>query len=199
MIIQLKWEMDEKIKIFLKSFKLKIVTTLIITDKILIKKVIFLFIWDKINKGISFWMVRIIMNELYSKVSLININQEWKGIIANLIIKAILINVSLIIEKFIIVIEEAIKNIIEENDWIIKYVIILLQFSILFSFKIGINIIMFISIISQKINQLLEEIEIIIVNIIIHFIKFLKKINKGINHFWGMNPLAFLAYFILKS
>lgn len=56
------------------------------------------------------------MNELYSKVSLININQEWKGIIANLIIKAILINVSLIIEKFIIVIEEAIKNIIEEND-----------------------------------------------------------------------------------
>lgn len=158
MIIQLKWEMDEKIKIFLKSFKLKIITTLIITDKILIKKVILLFIWDKINKGISFWMVRIIMKELYSKVSLININQEWKGIIANLIIKAILINVSLIIEKFIIVIEEAIKNIIEENDWIIKYVIILLQFSILFSFKIGINIIMFISIISQKINQLFLKI-----------------------------------------
>lgn len=57
----------------------------------------------------------------------------------------------------------------------------------------GINIIMFISIIIQKMNQLFEEIEIIIVNIIIHFIKILKKINKGVNHFWGMNPLACLS------
>lgn len=40
-------------------------------------------------------------------------------------------------------------------------------------------------------NQLFDEIEIIIEIMIIHFIKFLKKINKGIVHFWGMNPLAY--------
>lgn len=83
------------------------------------------------------------------------------------------------------------KNIMEENDWIIKYVIILLQFSILLFFIIGIKTIIFISIIIQKMNQLFDEIEIIIEIMIIHFIKFLKKINKGIVHFWGMNPLAY--------
>lgn len=99
--------------------------------------------------------------------------------------------ISLIIENLDKIITENIKNIMDENDWTIKYVIILLQFCILFWFIIGINIIIFISIIIQKMNQFLEEIEITIVIKIIHFIKILKKINKGINHFWGMNPLAF--------
>lgn len=104
-----------------------------------------------------------------------------------------LIKVSLIINEFINIIEDLIKNKIEENDWMIKYEIILFELSILFIFKIGINTNIFISIITQKINQLFEEIEMIIVNIIIHFIKFLKKINKGIYHFWGMNPLALFS------
>lgn len=70
--------------------------------------------------------------------------------------------------------------------------------TIFFLFLIkGINIKRFNSIINQKINQEFDENEIIIVIKISHFIKFLKKINKGIIHFWGMNPLALnLAYFI---
>lgn len=57
-------------------------------------------------------------------------------------------------------------------------------------FKIGINNNKFISIINQKINHEDEEKEIKIVNKINHIIIILKKINKGMNHFWGMNPLA---------
>lgn len=72
-----------------------------------------------------------------------------------------------------------IKNKDEENDWIMKQMIIELQFLILQLFIIGMNLIKFISIDNQQINHEFEEIEIKIVIIIIHIINFLKKINKG--------------------
>lgn len=63
-IIHLKWETDEKIRIFLKSFKLKIIIDLKISEIILIMNVISLFILLKINNGMTFCIERIIINEL---------------------------------------------------------------------------------------------------------------------------------------
>lgn len=54
MIIQLKWEIDLKIKIFLNIFKLKIIMDLNIKDKILTNIEISVFILNKIKSGIIF-------------------------------------------------------------------------------------------------------------------------------------------------
>lgn len=53
-IIQLKWEIDLKIKIFLKILKLKIIIELNINDMILINNEISIFILSKMKRGITF-------------------------------------------------------------------------------------------------------------------------------------------------
>lgn len=53
-IIQLKWEIDLKIKIFFKILKLKIIIELNINDMILINNEISIFILSKMKRGITF-------------------------------------------------------------------------------------------------------------------------------------------------
>lgn len=132
----------------------------------MIKKIIiFLLItFIIIINGIIFWIVERIKQLDHRIIFIILINHIWKGNIPNLINKAIIIIIKIKLRLFKFLNKNWVKieniKIIDLNDWIRKYLNLILLIILIFFFSMikGINIIKFNSIKIHIINQLLIKI-----------------------------------------